>query len=73
MTQTAEPVLNASTNLVKNADGDDFQVFFDHHFQEWCAEQWNGLGKNYLHIPARLHDKDLQNLLRDVRQHRSQS
>jgi len=58
-------------DLVKNADGDEFTVCFDPHFQEWRAEQFNGLGKNYMHIPATLHDKDLQRLLRDVRQHRS--
>jgi hypothetical protein len=61
------------TGLIKNADGDHFVIWHDAELKEWRAEQWNGLDKNYLHLPATLHDKSLEELLRDVRQHRSAS
>ena len=54
---------------VKNADGDDFIVWFDSELREWRAEQWNGLHKNYLHLPAMLHAKSKRELLSDLRRH----
>jgi hypothetical protein len=61
------------TGLIKNADGDDFVIWHDAELKEWRAEQWNGLDKNYLHLPAILHAKSKSELLSDVRQHRSAS
>ena len=65
MTNTAE--------LVKNADGDDFTVWFDPDLKEWRAEQWSGLHKNYLNLPAMLHAKSKRELLSDLGSHRCAS
>lgn len=59
--------------LVKNADGDDFVIWFDAELREWRGEQWNGLGKNYLNLPATLHEKSKAALVSEIRQHRSAS
>lgn len=56
--------------LVRNADGDEFSVHYDVECREWRAEQFTGLHKNYLHIPALLHAKSRSELLADLRQHR---
>lgn len=61
------------TNFVKNADGDDFVIWYDAELREWRGEQWTGLSKNYLNLPATLHAKSKLELLADVRSHRSQS
>ena len=57
----------------KNADGDEFTIHFDGELREWRAEQFTGLSKNYLNLPALLHAKSKEELLSDVRSHRSAS
>lgn len=60
-----------ASRMVKNADGDDFLVWYDAELREWRGEQWNGLSKNYLNLPALLHAKSKAELLHDLSQHRS--
>lgn len=60
-----------SDKLVKNADGDEFWIYYDAECRDWRGEQFTGLSKNYLHLPALLHAKSKSELLSDVRQHRS--
>lgn len=57
--------------LIKNADGDEFWIYYDAECRNWRAEQWSGLSKNYLHLPASLHAKSKSELLSDVRRHRN--
>lgn len=59
-----------ASELKKNADGDDFLVWYDSELREWRAEQWSGLGKNYLCLPTLLHAKTKPELLADLSQHR---
>lgn len=61
----------AEEPMVRNADGDDFHVYYDAECRDWRAEQFNGLSKNYLHLPALLHAKSKPELLREIREHRS--